>query len=326
MSATVDSTPVLCYGGSNGTIVVSNMSGGIGSPYYVKLNSGGTYQLTTTSRTYSNLPQGNYVVYVSDSNNNEITYNVTVSQPSQQSASITVNTVTTCGNFNDGVITIGSTGGTWPKTYRLYADTTSPYDSCGGDLINTWTNIGAGSPTVVVSNLYGYGYCLEVTDANGCITNSGVVETTGCIGTCYEITIPVSSTSNNGETLYIEYRKPDNVYVSQPYTNFPQGYVPNSTDIVINICSIIGVSFKYGVSGYQFISEGFITITSGGKCDNSEWCGGGDPYIPPTTPTPTLPPSESSYYCDYGQGCVGQAEPCPNYAIDCGFGPPPEQV
>jgi hypothetical protein len=257
------------------------------------------------------------VVYVSDSSNNVTTYNVTVTQPTQQSASITVNTPTTCGNFNDGVITIGSTGGTWPKTYRLYADTTSPYDSCGGDLINTWTNIGAGSPTVVVSNLYGYGYCLEVTDANGCITNSGVVETTGCIGTCYEITIPVSSTSNNGETLYIEYRKTNNVYVSEPYTNFPQSPAIDN-NIIINICSIIGVSFKYGVSGYQFISEGFITITSGGKCDNSEWCGGGDPYVPPTTPTPTLPPS-GNYWCKDGEYgfCQEQASPCGYGQISC---------
>jgi hypothetical protein len=324
VSATVNFTNVNCFGGSNGEIVVSSISGGEGSPYYVKLNSGGTYQLTTTTRTYSNLTPGNYVVYVSDFNNNVTTYNVTITQPTQQSASITVNTATTCGNFNDGVITIGSTGGTWPKTYRLYADTTSPYESCGGDLINTWTNIGAGSPTVVVSNLYAYGYCLEVTDANGCITNSGVVETTGCIGTCYEISIPVSSTSNNGETLYIEYRKTDNVYVSQPYTSFPQSPAIDN-NIVINICSIIGVSFKYGVSGYQFISEGFITVTSGGKCDNSEWCGGADPYIPPP-PTLTPPPTEYPYYCNYGSGCVGQNEPCPNYAIDCGFGPPGEQV
>jgi hypothetical protein len=317
VSANVDFTNVNCFGGSNGQIVVSSISGGEGSPYYVKLNSGGTYQLTTTTRTYSNLTPGNYVVYVSDFNNNVTTYNVTITQPTQQSASITVNTLTTCGNFNDGVITIGSTGGTWPKTYRLYADTTSPYNSCvGGDLINTWSNIGAGSPTVVVSNLYAYGYCLEVTDANGCITNSGVVETTGCIGTCYEITIPVSSTSNNGENLYIEYRKTDNVYVSQPYFNFPQGSTGN--DIIINICSTIGVSFRYGVSGLQFTSEGFITTTIGGKCDNSQWCGGDDPYIPPPPPPPTQPPS-GSYYCKDGEYgfCQEQASPCGAGQISC---------
>jgi hypothetical protein len=106
------------------------------------------------------------------------------------------------------------------------------------------------------------------------------------------------------------------VYVSQPYTSFPQSPAIDN-NIVINICSIIGVSFKYGVSGYLFTSEGFITITSGGKCDNSEWCGGADPYIPPP-PTLTPPPS-GSYYCKDGEYgfCQEQASPCGEGQISC---------
>jgi hypothetical protein len=176
---------------------------------------------------------------------------------------------------------LSSSGGTFPKTYRLYVDTTAPYTSCGGDLVGTYTNVTSGSPSVSVTGIDEYGYCLEVTDANGCVTTSGVVETTSCTGTCYEIRIPTDTTSNNGETLYIEYRKTDNTYVTQPYTSFPSSFIVDSTDILINVCSIIGVAFKYGVSGYQFI-DGFITVTASGKCNDSQWCGGADPYVPPT--------------------------------------------
>jgi hypothetical protein len=180
VSANVNLGNVSCYGGSDGSITVSGISGGIGSPYYVKLDYDGTYQLTITSRTYSNLTQGNYTIYVIDGNGNEVSYNVTITEPTSQSASITINTYATCNGTADGVITISSSGGTFPKTYRLYADTTTPYVTCGGDLIVEHTNVTSGSPSFSVTGIGEYGYCLEVTDANGCITNSGVVETSNC--------------------------------------------------------------------------------------------------------------------------------------------------
>jgi hypothetical protein len=315
VSANVDVTNVNCYGGSNGTIVVSNISGGIGSPYYVKLGAGGTYQLTTTSRTYSNLTQGNYDVYVTDSDGYVTTYNVTLTQPSEQSASIVVNTYATCNGTADGVITLSSLGGVFPKTYKLYADTTAPYVSCGsGDLIGTYTNITSGSPSVTVTGIDEYGYCVEVTDANGCVTYSGVVDTTSCTGTCYTITIPSSMLTYNGESLYVTYRKTDTTYVSEPYYSFPTDFSPIN-DYIIHICSTQYPSFKYGVNGSGFIDAGLDVVTNG-KCDNSEWCGGADPYIAPT-PTP-VPPS-GGYFCrdNVSSPCIEQVVPCSNFQIPC---------
>ena len=74
----------------------------------------------------------------------------------------------------DGVMALSSSGGVFPKTYRLYEDTSFPYNTCGGDLIGTY-GTGTYGTTFNVSDLTPGGYCLEVTDANGCVTNSGVV-------------------------------------------------------------------------------------------------------------------------------------------------------
>jgi hypothetical protein len=292
----------------------------------VKLGSGGTYQLTTTSRTYSNLPSGNYVVYVRDSIGNEITYNVTVTQPTELTASIVVNTYTTCGGSADGQITISSTGGTWPKTYRLYADTDAPYTTCDGTLIGEWTSVNSNSPSVVVSNLSEYGYCLKVIDANGCMVNSGVVETTSCTGTCYEVTIQTSALTQinpntyQTEDLWIVYTTPSNVQVNASYNQFFQTG-DSQTAVTINICSLYQIAFKYGQYGDANLiyADGNITTEAMGNCNNSEWCGGNDPIAPSPTPSPTLPPS-GNYFCRENNfsPCMEQLGPCTGNQIPCG--------
>jgi hypothetical protein len=251
---------------------------------------------------------GSYDIYVRDGANC-VSYltTITITQPSTQTSTITVNTFATCNGGADGAITLSSSGGTFPKTYRLYADTSAPYTTCGGDLVGTYSNVSSGSPSVSVSGIDEFGYCLEVTDNNGCVTNSGVVETTSCTGNCYTINIPPSMTTNNGESLYIEYYKTNHVFVSENYNNFIQDLAPNG-DILINVCAALGVSFRYGTSGTQFIADGLIGLTLNGKCDNSEWCGGSDPYVPPA---PTNPPP-SSYSCKSSPGgeCSLYNSPC----------------
>jgi hypothetical protein len=245
-----------------------------------------------------------------------VTYPITLTQPTVQGATITVNTYATCNGSADGEITLSSSGGTFPKTYRLYADTTAPYTTCGGDLVGTYNSVTSGSPSVSVTGIDEFGYCLEVTDANGCVTNSGVVETTSCTGTCYTISIPPIMLTNNGETLYIIYRKTDLTYVSQPYNNFNIDFLPDNDDYIIHICSTQYPAFKYGNSGSEFIDAG-LDIQTNGKCDNGEWCGGSDPYIAPTS-TP-VPPS-GGYFCkeDEFSPCIEQVVPCSGFQISCG--------
>ena len=311
-TASVSQGNVSCYGGSNGSITVSSPSGGSGAGYTYSRN-GVNYQ---SSGTFSSLPAGSYTIYVQDGAGciNAIT-TVSITEPSDQSASITVNTYASCNGGADGQITLSSTGGTFPKTYRLYADTSAPYVTCGGTLVGTYTNKTSGSPSEIVGSIDEYGYCVEVTDANGCVTSSGVVSTTACSGTCYSIYIPTANLTNNGESLYIEYRKTNNVYVTQPYSNFPQDIGPGG-GVLINVCSIIPISFRYGTGGYQFIPDIEILVGAGGKCDNSEWCGGMDPYI---APPPTATPGTGTYWCkdsEYGF-CQEQASPCSGTQINC---------
>ena len=311
-TASVSQSNVSCFGGSNGSITVSSPSGGSGSGYTYS-RDGANYQ---SSGTFSSLPAGLYTIYVKDGVGcvQAIT-TVTITQPSNQDATITVNTYASCNGGADGAITLSSSGGTFPKTYRLYADTTAPYVTCGGDLIGTYSNVSSSSPSVLVTGIDEFGYCVEVTDANGCVTNSGVVSTTACSGTCYSVFIPTGNLTNNGEEIRIEYRKTDNVYVSQPYSNFPQDIGPGG-GVLINICSINGINFRYGVGGYSFVEDIGMVVGAGGKCDNSEWCGGADPYIPPP-PTPT--PNTGSYFCQDNPGspCNEQVNPCSNGQINC---------
>jgi len=62
----------------------------------------------------------------------------------------------------------------WPKTYRLYEDESSPYTTCGGTLRATYTNVTSDNTSRSVTGLTSGGFCLEVTDANGCVVTSGI--------------------------------------------------------------------------------------------------------------------------------------------------------
>ena len=74
---------------------------------------------------------------------------------------------------DNGSLTISSGGGTWNKTYRLYKDSASPYNDYPTDnLVATYSNVTAGSPSFNVTGLACGYYWLQVTDANGCTTNT----------------------------------------------------------------------------------------------------------------------------------------------------------
>ena len=166
---TVTVTDVSCNGGSNGSIAVATLSGG-SSPRQVSIDGTNYYY---PAKSFTGLTAGSYTLYVKDANSCVASYSRTVSQPSAQSASLTIVANPTCASPNSGELQLTSSGGVFPKTYRLYEDTTSPYDTCGGTLVGTYSTSTYGT-TFNVNGLTSHGYCLEVTDANGCVTNSGV--------------------------------------------------------------------------------------------------------------------------------------------------------
>ena len=160
-SASILTEDITCYGGTDGKIFVGDPNY---SPLTTSIDGINYYSIPYV---FYNLSPANYTVRVKNSVGVIRTYsNIVISQPTQQTATLT---------FNGSEATLTSTGGTWPKTYRLYNNPSYPYvTTCGTDLVYTWNNITSGSPTVQYSSLPDGYYCLEVTDDNGCI-----IETSG---------------------------------------------------------------------------------------------------------------------------------------------------
>ncbi len=175
IATSISTTNVSCNGGSNGIINVTSASSSWGGTVQVKLGVGGTYY--NAPKEFTTLTAGDYTVYAKDSQDCIKTIPITLTQPTIQTATTIIVSQPTCaGGDTDGVITVESTGGVWPKTYKLYADTSAPYNTCD-TLIQTWTNITSGGSSFNVTGLTSNGYCLEVTDANGCVVNTSSIMT-----------------------------------------------------------------------------------------------------------------------------------------------------
>ena len=144
-----------------------NCPGGVGSalgtaqgasPWsYIWKNSAGTtiMQLNnvSSSNALPNLVPGNYSLTTVDNNGCAATTYFTVAAP--PAINLSVNTVATKCNRNDGAINISASGGTAPLQYSI--DNGATYNSLSG-----FTNLAAGSYTVVVR------------DANGCTSSQTV--------------------------------------------------------------------------------------------------------------------------------------------------------
>jgi hypothetical protein len=176
-NATITVTNVSCNGGSNGAIATSSPFGGNSGVYTVSINGSDYFSFP---KTFTNLTSGSYTIYVKDYLGCVASYSQTVTQPTAQTAALSVVTLPTCSgsSYNsNGVLQLTSSGGVFPKTYKLYADTSSPYNDCfSGTEVGTWTNVTSGGATFNATGLTYYGYCLQVTDANGCVTNTGITE------------------------------------------------------------------------------------------------------------------------------------------------------
>ncbi len=136
VTASISSTNISCFGGSNGTVSVT--AGG-GVPGY-NYNWGGGI----TSQNLNSLAAGTYSVTVSDVNSCSTTSSVAISEPTP--INISVNTINpTCAQPN-GSISLSASGGASGYSYLWGQGQTTPSIS----------NVGAGS------------YSYTVTDNNSC--------------------------------------------------------------------------------------------------------------------------------------------------------------
>jgi hypothetical protein len=187
-NATFTNTNVSCNGGANGSIAVSGGSGGSGTGYSTSIDNVTYFNLP---KTFNSLTAATRSVYVKDSLGCVQSYSQTITQPTVQTATIpTVVNETISGN---GSLTVTSTGGVWPKTYRIYKDTTTAsytdYDYANDTLVATFTDKVESSPSSVKGSLDCGNYYFSVVDANGCTTYSAHVEIL-CAGTsctCYSV-------------------------------------------------------------------------------------------------------------------------------------------
>jgi len=139
--ATITSvTNVTCYGSHSGTATVTVTNGT--APYSYLWNNGQTTQTAT------GLAAGTYYCTIHDANGcMDVTSSVTITQPTQLVATLTVNNVN-CTGMPLGSANVSVTGGTPPYHY-------------------VWST---GAVTSSVNNLAQGGYSLTVTDVNGCMS------------------------------------------------------------------------------------------------------------------------------------------------------------
>ncbi len=137
-----------------------------------------------------------------------------------------VSNPTSCGNNADGSFILTSSGGVWNRTYELYKDSSFPYETTGGSLIQTWTNVTEAGKDITVTGLEPGGYYLKITDANGCVDYSEVVvlpyDDTNCIT---PTPVPEPQTTycySDGNVVYGPY---STLQECQNYLNNPYSYI-----------------------------------------------------------------------------------------------------
>lgn len=139
LSATVSTTPVSCFNGTNGSAVVT-ATGGV-APYTYSWSNG---NLTSS---HSSLTAGNYTVTTTDSKGCSVASSFTIMQPAA-AISATFSTVNvSCFGGTNGQVTANVAGGTPAYTY-------------------SWSN-GAGN-TSVVNGLSAGSYSVTITDSKSC--------------------------------------------------------------------------------------------------------------------------------------------------------------
>jgi gliding motility-associated-like protein len=164
---------VSCFGGNNGSAIVTS-SGGTGLSAYT-WSPGGFSGSTPT-----HLSAGSYTVTTTDGYGCTAIDSITITQPSQ----LTVNAVptnATCGNSNGSAIATGS-GGTSPYSYKWLPN-----------------NLIAAS----INGLASGNYSVTVTDANSCTANNNltITNTSGVTATISSTVISCNGYNNGTATI-----------------------------------------------------------------------------------------------------------------------------
>lgn len=138
VSADMSSTPVLCFGQTNGTATTGGNGGTAPYSYYWWING-------SSAATITGLPMGTYTATIADSTGCYTVDSISITAPDDIVLTGSV-TSTTCAS-NNGTATVSATGGT-------------------GAYIYLWSPSGGTAATAI--NLLAGNYTVTVEDANGC--------------------------------------------------------------------------------------------------------------------------------------------------------------
>lgn len=175
ISATINEPPLLtvnnvgtdlsCFAIPDGSIT-SVIAGGTSSGGSYTTSWTGPNGYTSSSSNISNLSPGTYTITVTDDNGCTATNNVTINQPADMLVSVDDITPVTCFGYQDGGISISTTGGTAPFTYNWSGP--NGYSSTNEDI----TNLFQGNYTVSVMDNQN---CQKI--INAAVNQAGVLST-----------------------------------------------------------------------------------------------------------------------------------------------------
>ncbi|HHU46805.1 MAG TPA: hypothetical protein GXZ40_02765, partial [Bacteroidales bacterium] len=149
LTATINSTNILCNGANNGTISV-RPNGGT-APYSISIYDtqdlgsairGYTNVAAGTTKTATNIPAGNYEIHVHDAYGCSYTYSISITEPAPLVVTASIVQPISCYQSNDGSVTVNVNGGKTPYDY-LWNTT---------DTTQTITNLSPGTYTVTVTD------------------------------------------------------------------------------------------------------------------------------------------------------------------------------
>jgi gliding motility-associated-like protein len=188
---TFSDSPVNCFGGNDGSLTASVVSGGT-APFSFQWDAAANNQLTATA---TGLTAGTYTVTVTDANGCVYTSSASVTEPQAPLSILMDSTNISCAGYNDGTGTASVSGGTPGYSYL-------------------WNDPQA-QTTATATDLPSGNFQVTVTDANGCVITgsvnieapnainiSAVSDSTNCFG---EATGGISVVASGGTGIGFAY-------------------------------------------------------------------------------------------------------------------------
>ncbi|MFM7629552.1 MAG: PKD-like domain-containing protein, partial [Algoriphagus sp.] len=301
LNATFTSQNVTCPGGSNGSISVTNISGGWGANYLIRILRNGTEYRPwgTAQNTYTNLPAGQYTIQYTDKVNpangfpfNLFTFSInqftgcnksatiTITEPAPFSVPVTQSPAVCQGDTN-GFLSLIPTGGSPPYQVTFYS---GHFDNplvpvVGPNMTSIGQQTGVTSGQTVTKNGLAAGqYAIQLIDVNGCkysgnftlIENpKGQVNATAdnayCAGS--PVSVAFSTTNTGGTTTY--------------------NWVNNNTAIGLGASGQGNISFTASNATNAPI-QGEITVTPTYTANGVSCVGPSDTFIVTVNPKPVI--------------------------------------